>query len=199
MEIFKIITLDNETGGITNDVSLLTTTMQIYEIYKEQNIWNCNLIDELDLKLKPDKNAPLVIHPEALSVNKINLIKHYEEAISYSDAGKLVYEFLSKYTDHKLIPMGQNIQNDIKSLFNSKIISENTWNNFVSVKIIELMSLAQILIIKGIFPIDQSCSLSNIAKKLKIKIEKKKLHTSKYDTELNIKVFIKILNMLGTK
>jgi DNA polymerase III epsilon subunit-like protein len=107
------IAFDTETGSLHPKKGDLLTA---YFVVLDENF---KILDELDLKLKPDNNRLPLAGSEALDINKIDLKKHLEnsETISYSDAKEKLIEMLKKYCTGKnsrLKPIGQNIDFDIK-------------------------------------------------------------------------------------
>src|ERR1700688_2902057 len=88
----KFLTIDNETGGIGRDKSLLTVYVGLFD---EQ----FKFIDELYLYLKPPDGA-YVCTAEALRINKINLIEHDKIAVPYKEGATLLYNFINKHSEN---------------------------------------------------------------------------------------------------
>lgn len=174
------IALDNETGGVTDDTSLLTS----YLVILDQNF---QVIDELELAMKP-KDGIYHVNGEAMGVNKINIVEHDKVAITYQQAGTKLYDFLKKHTNNgatKLIPWGHNVNFDIIGLQNN-IITKNSWNHFVSYRVIDSGVIAQVMKIIGLLPDDNKGSLEHLASFFKL--EHGILHTAKADTLLTVEV-----------
>ena len=66
----KYLAFDTETGGLISGVALLTSHFLVLDN-------DLKVLDELELTTKPN-NGHYVIAPEALEVNKINLIEHHK-------------------------------------------------------------------------------------------------------------------------
>lgn len=128
---------DTETGGVVEESTLLTASFAVCDR-------NWNVIDELDLAVKPNgREAQYNITAKALEINKIDLIKHDAEAISFSEGGMLLRNFLWKYSKNgaiKLIPMGKNVGFDIKKV-NDQLLGARTWNEFVSYRTYDITTL----------------------------------------------------------
>lgn len=107
----KYIVIDTETGGIGRDVSLLSAYFGVLDE-------NFNLLDELELFVRPD-NHIYQVTAEALGINKINLVEHEKKAVTYKEAGTKLFNFIEKNsTVHKyFIPKGT----DLKKIAESRI------------------------------------------------------------------------------
>ena len=89
----KKLFFDCETGGMDPRVhSLLTVYFGVYDD-------NLELIDELDLQLKPDNLEDLRVQQAALDITGINLEDHIknERTITFSQAKKELISFLNKH------------------------------------------------------------------------------------------------------
>src|SRR5665213_376934 len=176
----KFIAFDNETGGVDIETSLLT----VYFAILDENL---NHIDELDLYLKPNNNAPYAVTAEGLDVNKINLIEHDKKAISYSEGGQLLVKFLKKHvTDGKdrLTPLGHNVPFDIDGV-TRHLLGRKTWNQYVSYKIQDTQQIASFLQRKGIFLPTMSMRLGSLVDYFNIYIPGE-AHTSRYLSLIHI-------------
>ena len=99
----KYLVLDTETGGIGPDVSLLTVYLGVLDE-------NLNLLDELELFLKPNDGIYKTT-AEALGINKINLVEHEKKAVTYREGGTLLFQFLQKnsFVFQYIVPAGTDI------------------------------------------------------------------------------------------
>lgn len=189
MKIAKYIALDLETGGIGHDKSLLTAYLAILDE-------NLDIIDELDLKIKPNDDI-YVLTAEALNINKIDIISHDKEAITEKFAAELIYRFIKKAVHgdgmlmlphHFLTPIGHNVAFDIQFL-TAKTLSKKSWDQFVAYRTLDTSTTAQYLIAKGELP-DMKASLGTLAKYYGIEFE---AHTAKGDTLATVAVMKKML------
>ena len=135
--------VDTETGGIGLDKSLLTVGFLVVD-------------DDLEIKynllykVKP-KDGVYNITAEALSINKINLIEHDKEAITYEEAGSQLYEMLSAWGNdgkNKLIVVGKNVSFDLQQIWD-KLLRRKSWEHFCSYRVIDITSIQMVLISLG--------------------------------------------------
>lgn len=173
------LVFDTELGGTTSECSLLTAYFAVCD--KEWNILN-----ELDLKLRPN-NGEYTIQTEAMAINKIDLNSHDRDAISYSEGGKKLREFLWACTfsnSIKLIPVGKGIKGDIDKV-TSCLLNKNNFHQFVSYRYYEIGSI--LIFLKRVGKLESSLqeSLSSIGDYLNIKSE---WHTAKGDTIASIEI-----------
>ncbi len=191
------IAFDGEFGGIGVDKSLLTLYVCLVTLEIDSTF---RIIKDLELKIKPN-NSVYQVTAEALSINKINLVEHDKVAITEKEAGTKLYDFLStSYNEtgkNKLIPIGHNPNADILQITN-KLISANSWNQYVSYRIIDTAGLAQFLKITGKIPDNISCSLSHLisyfAKSDPNTIDMT-LHDAKVDTHSTLYVLSNLINL----
>jgi DNA polymerase III alpha subunit (gram-positive type) len=182
----KYIAFDVESGGTTNDMSLLS----VYFVVLGEDLKT--IYGELDLKIKPNDGIYHVT-AEALDVNKINLVEHDKEAITEGKASTLLYEFLEKHAPSgstKLTPLGHGIAHDI--IFIKQHLTKN-FNKFVSYKYLDTGCVVQFLKLIGKVPRDLGGSLKELAEYFDVDICV--LHSAKDDTLLTIEVLKKICNL----
>lgn len=149
---------DTETGGLTKESSLLTAHFAVCDA-------QFNIIDELDLKIKPD-DGQYNIAAEALEINKINLIEHDKIALTYSAAGGSLRQFLwthSKNGKIKLVPVGKNVGFDVEKVTDN-ILGKKTWSQFVSYRLYDITGLVMYLKRKGKLPQDAPDNLEGLSK-----------------------------------
>jgi hypothetical protein len=175
---------DCESGGIGKSISLLSAHFAVCDK-------DFNVIDELDLLLKPsevdDTGSTIYnVTAAALNINKINLIEHDKNAIVKAAAGQKLREFLWKYKREKqwLIPVGKNIQGDI-AWVNNHILGSTEWGKYVSYRTYDITSLIIFLKNTGRLAQDAPDSLSKLAEYFGIAAE---WHTARGDNMAGIKV-----------
>lgn len=183
--------MDNETGGLHDDVCLLSTYIEVVD---EQ----LNVVDSLELYVKPN-NGVYNVEAGGLEVNKINLIEHDKIAITYSEAGQRLHKFLKKNSQDgkiKLIPVGKNVQFDVFGL-QKHLLSKPNMDKFVSYRLLDITAIAMGLQIKGKLPADLSLSLGSLAEYFNL-LDKVpgQVHEAKYDTQITMLVFKKLLEMM---
>lgn len=177
----KYIATDVETGGIGSDKSLLTS----YFIVMDENFQK---MADLSLITKPDDKI-YVLTAEAMNINQIDIVKHDSEAITEKEAKTKLYEFLREQSNEgstKLIPIGHNVKFDIDFL-TAKIISRESWNKFVSYRILDTGTIGQALKAVRKVPEDVSGSLGSWLKHFEI-IDHGTLHTAEADTLATVRV-----------
>jgi hypothetical protein len=149
--------LDTETGGIGPEVSLLSA----HYIAADKD-WN--VIDELLLLTKPN-NGLYMVTAEALAINKIDLIAHDKVAMTYSEAGGKLREFIWKHSQNgkvKLQPMGKNVAFDVEKITDN-VLGKKTWNQYVSYRCYDITPLITYLKRTGKLRPDAPESLEGLA------------------------------------
>ena|SRR5271166_4806596 len=187
----KHIAFDCETGGLlAKDCSLLT----VYFTVLDQNL---NFLSELPLAIKPDNNAPYQVTAGAMAVNKIDLIKHDQIAISESEARQRLYNYLKMESESgkiKLVPVGQNIKFDI-DFVNAHLLNKSGWDYFCSYRVMDTGIIGQFLRNVGLIPYSVTGSLSSYAKFYGIN-PPGPLHDAKTDTLLTVLVLKAMLEQV---
>lgn len=176
--------VDTETGGISEETSLLTAYYGFYQL----NNSKFTLLDDLDLKIKPNDGIYRVTS-EGMNVNKINLIEHDKIAIYEKFAGQQLYKKLQEWfviSKDKIVPVGHNVYFDINRT-TDRLISKGSWETFVSYRAMDTCTLAQFYRICGKLPADISCSLSHLAGYYKVQVTGKH-HEAKCDVEMTMGV-----------
>lgn len=170
---------DTETGGLREDVALLSAHFAACDD-------KLNIIDELDLFMKPNDGHYLVT-ARALEINKIKLIEHDQIALTYSEAGAKLRDFLWKHSMNgkvKLIPIGKNVGFDCLKVTNN-ILGAKTWNQFVSYRLYDITTMVIMLKRKKLLPMEAPDSLEELAHYFQVPIE---AHTAKGDNLAGIEV-----------
>ena len=186
---------DTETGARTpEEGDLLTFYMAIMD--KEFKI-----LDEIDLKLKPDDRLP-VAQQEALNVNGIDLKKHLEDpaTVTYSEGRKLLEAFLKKHAKkvgrfNNLRPMGYNVPFDEGYTWHY-LLPRAEWNKYFHYKRVDVMERVDGLKEAGWFPPELG-SLGTVVEYLQI--PKRNAHNAKEDTHMMIDVYKKWLEIMRAK
>ena len=184
----RYISLDCETGGIGIEKSLLTVYLEVLDE-------KLDMLDSLDLTIKPNDS---IYHctAEALGINKIDLVKHDKVAIVEKAAGQMLYKFLDTLSANgtiKLMPLGQNVQFDIKFL-QAHLISQGTWEKFVSYRVRDTGVLGNSMLDAGLIPSTVSGSLTSYCQYFGINLVD--AHTASGDVKATIAVYKKMLEVL---
>ena len=205
----KYLVTDVETGGLKG-----TSLLSAYFGVLDENL---NLLDELELFVRPD-NHQYVVTAEALGINKINLIEHEKKAITYKEAGTKLFNFLEvnssfpkymipegsditklKLNDHqigwgieKLEPLGHNVSFDIIRI-KEDLISEGSWLKFVSYRLMDTGGIGNFLKKQGKIPKEISGSLSSYA--THFGVDYTGAHDAKCDCQITVAVFKEMLKL----
>lgn len=152
----KYLAIDNETGGIGPETTLLTSYLAVLDV-------NLDIIADLALTLKPD-NELYVVEAGGLRVNKIDIVEHDKTARTYSDGGHVLRDFLKAHSDDgkdKLVPFGHGVQFDIIGLY--KLLKRTNLEQYTSYRKMDTSSMAQFLKFSGHLPASISGSLGSLA------------------------------------
>lgn len=176
---------DTETGGLDcNKHSLLTAFFAICDE-------NLNIIDELDLKLKPSDVSLVNCDAEALAINKIDLDAHLNdpETVTYEEGARLLTAFLEKNKikgkRKSYQPCGHNVGFD-KDFLWAQLISKAEFERLVHYRTLDTSIVCSFLKDVGIFPEDVG-SLTSLVVYLKLPM--REAHTARDDIYMNIGVY----------
>lgn len=188
--IIRYIAFDLESGGITPGCSVLSAFFTILD-------QNMKPLDSLSLKVKPN-DGNYTVTGEGLEVNGIDLVAHDKIAMTYGAAGSALRDFLITWSDNakvKLIPMGKNVNGDIKWI-NESLLGAKTWNMYVSYRIWEVTTLALAAQRLGKYPYEESISLGALVEYFGIEVPGK-LHEEEYDTLATVAVSEALLKLIA--
>lgn len=187
MSLNKYIAFDCETTGLDDKSNLLTVSFIILD-------GDLNKKDSLNLSLKQDNGY--YINPYALEVNKIDIIKHHITSKDLIDARKLLLTFLDKnYNSFCLIPIGHNVNFDIKFIKRSGLLTDKEWTKYISYNPLDTISVAQFLKLSGKLHERTSLSLINLCNSCNLERNEQLEHSSEYDIEMTIKLLKHFLNL----
>jgi DNA polymerase III alpha subunit (gram-positive type) len=186
---------DTETGGLNCEkVDVLTIYISVLDE-------NFKLLDELDLKLKPDDRLPIA-EDGALKVNGINLLAHMNdpETITYSAAKEKIIYMLKKHLKKQgrysnLRPMGHNIPFDLNFIW-KHLIPKDEWDQIVHYGLVDTKPVADFLKDCGWLP-QEIGTLGSLVDYLGI--PKRNAHAAKDDTLMCVDVYKKLLEMMKEK
>lgn len=191
-----LIAFDTETGGLDPKYSDLLT---IFICVVDENF---KVLEELDLKVKPDGGRLPIAEAEALKVNGIDLHKHLvdPETITYSEAKEKIIVLLKKYLKKRgrysnLIPLGQNIQFDIDWL-QYHILPKNDYNKYIHYSNMDTKMISDFFKACSWFPKDVG-NLSSIAKHLNVTLSN--AHNARADTLACVEVYKKMVELMESK
>jgi DNA polymerase III epsilon subunit-like protein len=190
------IPMDTETGGRNPKTTDLLT---IYIAVMDAEF---KILDELDLKVKPDGGRLPVCEQEALNVNKIDVAKHLAdpETITYSEAKVKIVTMLKKHLKKtgrysNLIPMGHNVPFDIGYL-QHYILPQDEWEKILHYRIVDTMPVVNFLKDCGWFPRE----LSNLGSVVDyLGVPRRNAHSAKDDTLMCVDSYKAMLAIMASK
>ena len=187
---------DSETGGLTTDQDLLTLYLAIVDE-------DLRVLEELDLKLKPNENRLPLAEAGALKVNGIDLHKHLAdpETITYGEAKTKIVAMVKKYLKKKgrysnVRPLFYNASFDI-GFIQAHVLPAEEWNSLISYNVVDPKVVVNFLKDCNYFPPDLG-SLVSVVKHFNVPMQGS-AHTAKVDTLATIEVYKKILELMANK
>jgi DNA polymerase III epsilon subunit-like protein len=190
-----LVCMDSETGSLRpKNGDILTLFMAVVDE-------DFKLLDELDLKLKPNDRLPIA-EPGALEVNKIDLQKHMADptTLTYKEARLKITEFIKKYLKKRgrysnLIPLGQNVSFDLKFIW-EYIIPEEEWENLFSYNVEDTKTASLFLKRCGWLPKELGTLKSLVEY---FNIPKREAHEAKGDVHMTLDVYKKLIELMASK
>ena len=191
-----LMAFDTETGGLDpTSADLLTFYAAIFDE-------DLKLVEEINLKLKPNDGRLPIAEAGALKVNGIDIKAHIEdpETITYSEANTKITAMLKKYLKKtgrfsNIRPLGYNVPFDIKWT-QQHILSTKEWESILHYKHVDVMQNVDFLKDSGWFPQDLG-SLNTVVDYLQL--PKRNAHNAKEDTLMTVDVYKKLLEIMSSK
>jgi DNA polymerase III alpha subunit (gram-positive type) len=188
--------LDCETGGLNPKTSDLLT---FYVAFLDENF---KILDELDLKVKPNEGKLPVAEPGALKVNGINIQEHISnpETITYAEAKTKLLSLIKKHLKKRgrysnIRPLGQNTNFDI-AWVQEHILPKDEWDGLIHYAIIDTKALVDFFKDCQYFPSDIG-NLGSVVDYLQI--PKRQAHSAKDDTLMTIEVYRRLIDIMKSK
>jgi oligoribonuclease (3'-5' exoribonuclease) len=182
MAKLKLMPGDCETGGTDPKKSSLLT---LYLCVLDDDF---NIVDELDLRLKPN-DGKYVVEQEAMDINKINLEEHDKDAVTYEDGAVLLQAFLQKHHTGgrwaSLRPAGHNFGFDLSFIF-EHLMPKEKWEKYCHYRYMDTTPLCTFFQFIGKWP-EKLGRLTDIAQFLGVKM--RDAHNAKNDTLMWIDTF----------
>lgn len=191
-----IFCIDSETGDLDpKKGDILTLYMAVTDD-------NFKLLDELDLKLKPNDDRLPIANAGALAVNKIDLKAHLADpnTIDYSEAKIRIIALAKKYLKKRgrysnLSVLGQNVGFDLDFIW-EYIMSKTEWETLFSYDTEDTKKAAKFLKRAGWLPKDIGTLTSMVEF---FGIPKREAHEAKGDVHMTIDVYKAMLALLESK
>jgi len=191
-----LLAFDTETGGLSPKAADVLTAY--FAIVDE----DFKILDELDLKLKPDNGRLPIAEDGALKVNKINIHAHLEdpETITYSEAKTklvaMIRKYLKKTGRHSNIrPLGYNVPFDI-GFIQEYVLFPDEWQSLINYNTVDPKVVVNFLKDAGWFPADLG-TLISVVKHFNISMGL--AHTAKADALATVEVYKKLLELMDSK
>lgn len=152
---------DTETGGLTPDYSLLTLSA----IAADEN-FNVIPLHGFDPGVYVRvKHAEYVVHPKAMSVNKICLADNDAHGFTVAETKELlvafIHEAIAATGVNKLIPAGHNFPFDMRFI-QAQLIPDGEWKNYFTHPALDTCASARLLMAAKL--IDGGCGLPHLRK-----------------------------------
>lgn len=188
---------DTETGGLNeNKADLLTAYFCIMtEDYK--------ILEDLDLKLKPNNGSLPIAEAGALRVNGIDLQKHMadQNTITYSEGQVKLTEMIKRHLKRSgrysnITPMGYNILGFDIRWVQKYLLPQDVWQSLLHYKNWDAMQDVDFLKRVGWFPSNLG-SLSSVVEYLQVPA--RGAHCAREDVLMTIDVAKKIIELVKSK
>lgn len=174
----KYFLFDTETGGIRKEMSLLTLYGHILDD-------NLNILDTIDLKIKPDDGV-YHVNAQGLEINRINIVEHDRIAKPLSEVKTRFKNYICGWSlNQKLTPIGHNVRFDVKFV---KTHLLEDWDRYFDRRHIDTASVGKFLALSGIVPKLKTYSLSEMAQALMIEVNEDSRHEARFDADLTLNV-----------
>lgn len=174
--------LDCETGGLTPDYSLLTLAAIVAD--KDFNpVRGGTSDDTLYLEIR---HPTYVVSPEALTINKIDLVHHSARGLKLEQAQQKFAEFVLKGKDmcgDKLIPVGHNLAFDLNFVW-AQLMPNDVWRRYCHYHTMDTMVAARFFKAAGV--IEGGCSLVDLCELFHV--DAKDAHNAMADTKATMAV-----------
>lgn len=160
-----LLTIDLETGGLDERCSVLTVGI----IFSPETADEPPETEHYFLVRPNQENGRSLycVEPEALQINRIDLIEHDNDpsVLSYRALGTDLYTLLKRYradSSEPLKVLGKNTYFDLTRIWD-QCMSRKTWESFCSYRIIDINSLGHLLQSTGLIPASVGMSLEELA------------------------------------
>lgn len=183
---------DCETTGLDSKKhTLLTAYFAIYDK-------DLNLIEDLDLQLKPEDTSNIVCTKEAMEVTGIDLQEHLNDVktITYEEGKKLLLSMLDRNKIKKkrkhYIPSGHNILFDLGFIW-EQFIPKDEWEKTIHYgKKIDTYIICSFLQAIDLLPSDLG-KLTGLVDYFKLPMGQ--AHNAREDIKMNVEVFKEMISM----
>lgn len=175
--------LDTETGGLDPQYSLLTLAAVIAD--KDFNpVRGGNKEDTLYLQIR---HPEYLVTPDAMTINKIDLVYHSARGLKIEEARTAFEEFIKKGTAltgvRKLMPVGHNLAFDLRFIW-AQLMPREVWQRYCGYHFLDTMIVARFFNAVGL--LNHGCSLTDLRELFQI--ETGEAHNALADTQATLAV-----------
>lgn len=193
----KYIAFDCETTGLDLEKA------ELLSVYFRFLTKKFETVGELELFCKPEGQY-YQVDPGGMAINKIDLVKHHQRAISYTEAGYQLKETIRSFLDEeeiielltkgilpeRLEPIGHFYTFD-EAFCKRKLLPE--WDSYVLRSGLDTKSISNFMKFTGQIPPHVSTSLPILANYFNI--PNQGAHDAKFDTNMTIEVLKCLKNL----
>jgi DNA polymerase III epsilon subunit-like protein len=187
---------DSETGGLKPDQADMLT---FYGAVVDSNF---KVLDEVNLKLKPNEGRLPRADAGALKVNGIDISTHLADpaTVTYAEGGALLEAMLKKHSKKvgrrlNITPFGYNVSFDEKFTWHH-LLNETQWFKYMHYKKVDVMDRVDFLREAGWLP-QEVARLGDVNDFLNL--PKRAAHDAKNDTLMTIDVYQALLKLMESK
>lgn len=174
--------LDTETGGLETHNSLLTVAAIVAD-RSFHPLRGGTAEDTLYLEIR---HPQYIVTPEAVTINKIDLVHHSARGLKLPEAQEKFAAFLQRahqLCGTKLIPGGHNLAFDIGFIW-KQLMPEDEWKKYVTHPALDTAIVAQFFNAAGV--LDCRCNLTAVCEALGVPLEN--AHNAMVDTKASLEV-----------
>lgn len=187
---------DSETGGFNPATSDLLT---LYMCILTEDF---QVIDEVNLKLKPNDGRLPIAETQALKVNGIDIRAHMSdpETVTYAEGKAQVTDMIKRHLKKNgrysnIRPLGYNVPFDVRWT-QHHILPQEEWESMLHYKHVDVMQNVDFLKEAGWFPKELG-SLGTVVEFLGL--PKRSAHNAKEDTLMTVDVYKKLIEIMNSK
>jgi DNA polymerase III epsilon subunit-like protein len=189
------VAMDSETGGLN------PKQVDVLSLYMAVTDEDFKVLEELDLKLKPNDRLP-VVEGQAMAVNNIDIEKHLSDpnTITYLEAKKKIIAFAKKYLKKKgrysnLIVLGQNVMFDLGFIW-EHIVPKEEWETIFSYNVEDTKTASLFLKRCGWLP-KEIGTLKSLVEYFDI--PRREAHEAKGDVHMTLDVYKAMIALMKSK
>lgn len=190
----RLLVIDTETGGVDADVHSLLSLAAV--------VWH-NGASEAEIQILVAE-SPLCVTPEALAINRINLVEHCSRALRPLDAGAALKKFLKDNfheqlrRSQKIVLTGHNIGFDTTFLKRFCRLAEMRFDEYFSHRVVDTASILRFLSMANILPLS-GAGLDEALRYFDIPVPDGERHTALGDARATSLLITRLLDAVHTR